>query len=379
MANISIITSPQQLEELKKTSTLLIIDFHATWCAPCKLVNPIFVKLVEKFASPGKIVFAKCDVDENQQISKDLDVTVMPSFLVFRNEVLVERIQGANPMVLRTALTKLVQEVQAVDSGSSSAAEGLTASETKPTATSSTSAATASTTAAATSTPAVNTSGDSDAGWLGAELPKPYNDVTDQVDLKQLDLLNANSEFGESKTLFDTKAPSNATASSKGKEKDSGTEAAAESRDWVESDTDEQLMLFIPFQSTVKIHTLQVTSLAPAPEHPDYDKDSDTPSRPKTIKIWVNPSHTLSFEDGESPATQEITLNPSDWDPKTGTVSVPLKYVKFQSVSTLNIFFVDVENEDAEKVRIDRLRIIGEKGEKKEMGKLEKIGDLSGE
>jgi hypothetical protein len=378
MANVSIITSPEQFEELKKTSTLLIIDFHAIWCAPCKIVNPVFMKLAEKFASPGKIVFAKCDVDDNQQISKDLDVTVMPSFLVFNNGALVERVQGARAMVLRTTLTKLVEGVQASDSGSSSAAEGLTASETKPTATSSTSAATASTAAGTTSTPAVNTSDDSDAGWLGAELPKPYSDVTDQVNLKQLDLLNANSEFGPAKTLFDMKAPSKATASSKGKEKDSGTEVAA-SRDWVESDTDEQLMLFIPFQSTVKIHTLQVTSLAPAPEHPDYDKDSDTPSRPKTIKIWVNPPHTLSFEDGESPATQEITLNPSDWDPKTGTVSVPLKYVKFQSVSTLNIFFVDVENEDAEKVRIDRLRVIGEKGEKKEMGKLEKIGDLSGE
>ncbi|CUS12605.1 unnamed protein product [Tuber aestivum] len=374
MESISIITSPEQLAELKKTSILLIIDFHATWCAPCKLVNPIFVKLAEKLASPGKIAFAKCDVDDNQQISKDLDVTVMPSFLVFKNEVLVERIHGANPTILRTALTKLVAEVQAVDSGSSSAAGGFTASETGPTAATSATAATAS-----TSTPVTATSSDGDAGWLGAELPKPYSDVTDQVDLKQLDLLNANSEFGAAKIFFDTRAPSKSTASSKGKEKDSGTEAAAASRDWVESDTDEQLMLFIPFQSTVKIHTLQVTSLAPAPESPDYDKDDDTPSRPKTVKIWVNPPHTLSFEDGEGPATQEITLDPSDWDPKTGTVSIPLKYVKFQSVSTLNIFFVDVENEEAEKVRIDRLRVIGEKGEKKEMGKLEKIGDLSGE
>ena len=112
MASINIITSSDQLEELKKTSTLLIIDcmltpplirlsllcprvivlpiwnlsnfadrqfslaVHAIWCAPCKLVNPIFVKLAEKYASPGKIVFAKCDVDHNQQISKDLDVTV---------------------------------------------------------------------------------------------------------------------------------------------------------------------------------------------------------------------------------------------------------------------------------------------------------------
>ncbi|RPA94831.1 DUF1000-domain-containing protein [Choiromyces venosus 120613-1] len=342
MADISIITSPEQLAELIKTSTLLILDFHAIWCAPCKVVNPIFMKLAEKFASPGKIVFAKCDVDHNQQISKDLDVTVMPSFLVFSNGKLAERVQGANPVLLRTTLTKLMVEAQALDSGSSS------------------------------------TGTSSGVYWLGAELPKPYNNVTDQVDRKQLDLLNANSEFGAVKILFDESAPSKGAASSKGKEKDSGTEVAA-SRDWVESDTDEQLMLFIPFRSTVKIHTLQVTSLAPAPEHPDYDKDEDTPSRPKTIKIWVNPPHILSFEDGEGPATQEITLNPSDWDPKTGTISLPLKYVKFQSVSTLNIFFVDVENEDAEKIRIDRLRMIGEKGERKDMGKLEKIGDLSGE
>jgi C-terminal proteasome-interacting domain of thioredoxin-like. len=75
---------------------------------------------------------------------------------------------------------------------------------------------------------------------------------------------------------------------------------------------------------------------------------------------------------------QEVTIESSEWDSKTGTAKVDLRFVKFQNVTSLVVFFVDGDG-DSDKIRVDRLRILGETGEKREMGKLEKIGDEPGE
>lgn len=85
--------------------------------------------------------------------------------------------------------------------------------------------------------------------WRKADLPKGYSDVTDQVDVKGLELLNSDSEFGGVRTLVEASKPS--ALDSKGK-------AGESKKDWVESDTDEQLMMFMPFQAQLKVHTLQV-------------------------------------------------------------------------------------------------------------------------
>jgi len=137
----------------------------------------------------------------------------------------------------------------------------------------------------------------------------------------------------------------------------------------VESDTDEQLMLFTPFQSTLKIHSIQITSQPPQPR----DEDDDAPTRPKVIRLYTNRPHILGFDEADDvQATQEITLSEKDWDDNTGTARVELRFVKFQNVSSLVVFVVESEGA-SDRVRIDRIRIIGETGEKRD-GKIEKIG-----
>ncbi|KAI5838964.1 PITH domain-containing protein [Morchella snyderi] len=338
------ITSGPQLAQVIKDNTVVIIDFTAVWCGPCKAISPIYEKLSEKLSSPGKIAFTKCDVDENQELSRTYGITAMPTFLIFKSGEEVERVQGANIPALTSVVRKLAQEAEAINStGSASATKGFAAA------------------------PASSSGGSS--SWSGRALPKGYADVTDQVDAKGLDLMNANIEFGDARTLFEANEPSRRSTGNKGKGKDGTGEA-----DWVESDTDEQLMLWIPFQSTVKVHTIQFTS---CPPKPDVD-DDETPSRPRRINIYSNTPNILSFDDERVP-TQSIELKSEDWDEKTGTIDVTMRFVKFQNVSSLTIFFVDVEREGAETVRVDRIRIIGESGEKKDMGKLEKVGDLQGE
>lgn len=82
----------------------------------------------------------------------------------------------------------------------------------------------------------------------------------------------------------------------------------------------------------------------------------------------------MDFDEAdESDPTQVITLNTGDWN-ETGTASIPLRFVKFQKTNTL-IIYVQQGDGDGEVVRIDRVKLIGEAGTKREMGKLQKLGD----
>lgn len=254
----------------------------------------------------------------------------MPTFIVFEKGRPVSTVRGADARKLNEVVQRLASEAGKEDSGSG---EGETSS------------------------------GDT---WLGAGVPRGFGDITTQYDPKALELLNRDSEFGLPRVLLEPGKPSSLN-NGKGKAK-----AAGSTPDWVESDTDEQLMFYIPFQSIVKVHTLHVTSL------PSEDEE-EVPMRPKTIRIYSNRSQVLGFDEAEDiPAVQTVTINPEDWNAKTGTAKVELRFVKFQNVTSLVLFFVDGDG-DSDKLRVDRLRIIGEAGDKTDMGKLEKIGDEQGE
>ena len=264
----------------------------------------------------------------------------MPTFLIFKNGRVVSTITGADPGKLSEAVQKLAFEASAIEGGTTG--EGF---------------------------------GESSGGssWVGAAVPKGYSDITDQVHIKGLDLLNCDSVRGPAKALFSPSRPS-ALATSGGNQ---GKDKAEETPDWVQSDTDEQLMLYIPFTSTLKIHSLHITSISP-PSGGD-DDDDEIPMRPRTVRIYTNHPHVLGFDEAEDvDPIQKVTIEPRDWDDKTGTAKIELRFVKFQKITSLVIFFVDGDG-DSEKIRVDRLRIFGESGGKLEMGKLEKIGDERGE
>jgi hypothetical protein len=264
----------------------------------------------------------------------------MPTFLAFKNGKLVHSIRGADVQLLTKGIQSLASEVAATSEDSSEAA---------------TSAA-----------------GDSGSNWLGGAVPRGYEDVSDQIDIKGIDLLNCNNEIAPGRVLFEASTPSG--LATQGVEKGKG-KADQVTPDWVESDTDEQLMIFMPFQSFLKIHSLQITSLPPT----TGEEQEDAPMRPKTLKLYINRPHVIGFEEADDiEPTQTVVLDPRDWDEKTGTAKLELRFVKFQHVSSLVIFCVDCDG-DGEKIRLDRIRIFGESGEKRAVGKLEKIGDEQGE
>lgn len=100
--------------------------------------------------------------------------------------------------------------------------------------------------------------------------------------------------------------------------------------------------------------------------------------RPEVIHLYSNRTHNLDFSQADdTPPTQAITLSSSDWN-ADGTANISLRFVKFQNITSL-ILYVNKGDGDAETVRLDRVRLIGESGEKREVKTLEKAGDLPGE
>ncbi|MEM2272586.1 MAG: thioredoxin [Candidatus Bathyarchaeia archaeon] len=81
--------------EVIKGGSLVVIDCWAPWCAPCRMMAPIVDELAKEYA--GRILFGKLNVDENQRVPAEYQIMSIPTFLIFKDGVLVERIVGAIP------------------------------------------------------------------------------------------------------------------------------------------------------------------------------------------------------------------------------------------------------------------------------------------
>jgi thioredoxin 1 len=70
-------------EELVDSETLVLVDFHAAWCGPCRAMLPVLDDLEEEFGERVRIV--KIDVDENTDLAVRMRVMGVPTFMLFRN------------------------------------------------------------------------------------------------------------------------------------------------------------------------------------------------------------------------------------------------------------------------------------------------------
>lgn len=78
-----------------KPDKIVLIDFGAEWCPPCRAMNPVIEKLAEELED--KAIVAKLDVDANPESTAKFGVRNLPTFLVFKGGNLVDRIVGAVP------------------------------------------------------------------------------------------------------------------------------------------------------------------------------------------------------------------------------------------------------------------------------------------
>ncbi len=77
------------------TNELLVVDFWAPWCGPCRMVAPTVEQLATEYV--GKVAFGKINVDDNQKVPSQFGVQGIPTLIVFKKGKPVETIVGACP------------------------------------------------------------------------------------------------------------------------------------------------------------------------------------------------------------------------------------------------------------------------------------------
>ncbi|KAI1503106.1 thioredoxin-like protein [Biscogniauxia marginata] len=101
------LTTKAEFEEAVKNNKVVLLDCFATWCGPCKAIAPILANHSndEQFKD---VFFGKIDVDDLPELSQELGITAMPTFMIFKDgeTVPAEKLVGANPNALVALLKK---------------------------------------------------------------------------------------------------------------------------------------------------------------------------------------------------------------------------------------------------------------------------------
>ena len=79
-------------EQIVSAENPTLVDFWAEWCGPCKMMHPVFDSLSKKYP---KIKFARVNVDNNQNISMRFGVQSIPTFIMFKAGLVVDKMMGA--------------------------------------------------------------------------------------------------------------------------------------------------------------------------------------------------------------------------------------------------------------------------------------------
>jgi thioredoxin 1 len=84
-------------KEVLEVDQVVLVDFWAPWCGPCRMIAPILEKIAQEKA--GIVKITKVNVDENPELSSQYNIMSIPSMLIFKKGQLVDQFVGALPQV----------------------------------------------------------------------------------------------------------------------------------------------------------------------------------------------------------------------------------------------------------------------------------------
>jgi thioredoxin 1 len=93
-------------DELLKDEKLVIVDFWAVWCGPCRMIAPILDQISEEMAD--KVSVVKCNVDDCEDVAMRYRIMNIPTLLFFKNGEMVDRTVGAMP---KAALVERIESL----------------------------------------------------------------------------------------------------------------------------------------------------------------------------------------------------------------------------------------------------------------------------
>lgn len=82
----------QNLAEVLASSPVVLIDFWATWCGPCRMLAPVVEEVAAEFE--GKAVVAKCNVDEAREVAMQYRIMSIPTLVYFKNGEVADKTVG---------------------------------------------------------------------------------------------------------------------------------------------------------------------------------------------------------------------------------------------------------------------------------------------
>lgn len=104
MAELEHVNTESFQSQVLQSASLVLVDFTAVWCGPCKMLEPILKELADLWVD--KVHIVKVDVDQNPELAMQYNVMGVPTLMLFREGKVLERVTGYQP---KERLMKVLQ------------------------------------------------------------------------------------------------------------------------------------------------------------------------------------------------------------------------------------------------------------------------------